>query len=274
MAIPLAIPSSPAISLRAASKSFVRGGAWLPAVAEVSLDVAPGEVVSLVGPRGCGTSTLLSLVAGLETTTGGTVTVHGRPVAGVPDGVAYVSRNDVLLPWKDVLANVALGLHYRKVPRAEADERARDWIHRVGLAGLEDRSPHQLTAAMRQRAAVAQALVTEPSVLLLDEPFSDLDAETREGMHADLFDLWCGTAPTVLFATDDPVEAIGPADRVAELTAGPATVKEVDTVDLPRPRRLEEVPLTPGVTELHRRVWDSLRHEVEIARARGGRHVA
>jgi NitT/TauT family transport system ATP-binding protein len=274
-------PSSPpgtgttAISLRGATKRFTTlDGAGFTAIRDVDLDVADGEFVSVVGPTGCGKSTTLSLVSGLEPPSAGTVTVHGAPVTAIPDGVGYMFQADAVLPWKNVLDNVALGLRYRGVAKAEAHARARDWLGRVGLSGFEDRYPHQLSGGMRKRVAMAQTLITEPDLLLLDEPFGALDVQTRELMQNELLELWSGTGAAVVFVTHDLTEAISLADRVVVMTAGPATVKDVVTIDLPRPRDVEEIRLTPEFVELYKRVWESLREEVEITRARGASHVA
>jgi NitT/TauT family transport system ATP-binding protein len=265
----------PAISLRAATKRFAtRTGAPFTAVTDVTLDVAAGEFVTIVGPTGCGKSTTLSLVSGLEPASAGTVEVHGRPVDGIPDGVGYMFQSDAVLPWKNVLDNVALGLRYHKVAKADAHAKARDWLHRVGLTGFEDRYPHQLSGGMRKRVAMAQSLIGEPSLLLLDEPFGALDVQTRELMQDELLELWSGTGAAVVFVTHDLTEAISLADRVVVMTAGPATVKDVVTIDLPRPRKVEEIRLTPEFSEIYRAVWNSLREEVEITRARGASRVA
>ncbi|MEP9383851.1 ABC transporter ATP-binding protein [Nocardioides sp. KR10-350] len=264
-----------AISLREATKRFAtKSGTPFTAIRDVTLDVAKGEFVTVVGPTGCGKSTTLSLVSGLEPATLGTVTVDGTPVSGIPDGVGYMFQTDAILPWKTVLDNVALGLRYRKVPGKEAERRARDWIDRVGLGGFEDRYPHQLSGGMRKRVAMAQTLITEPTVLLLDEPFGALDVQTRELMQDELLRLWSGSGAAVVFVTHDLTEAIALADRVVVMTAGPATVKDVVPIDLPRPRKVEEIRLTDDFTALYRRVWDSLREEVEITRARGAGNVA
>jgi NitT/TauT family transport system ATP-binding protein len=265
----------PAISLRGATKRFLtKDGTPFTAIRDVTLDVAPGEFVAIVGPTGCGKSTTLSLVSGLEPASEGTVQVAGRPVVGIPDGVGYMFQADAVLPWKNVLDNVALGLRYRGVGRRDADELAHDWIGRVGLAGFEDRYPHQLSGGMRKRVAMAQSLITEPSVLLLDEPFGALDVQTRELMQDELLGLWSGSGAACVFVTHDLTEAISLADRVVVMTAGPATVKDVVVVDLPRPRRVEEIRLTPEFIDLYKRIWDSLREEVEITRARGASRVA
>jgi NitT/TauT family transport system ATP-binding protein len=267
--------TNPAISLRNATKSFAtRTGTPFTAITDVTLDVAAGEFVTIVGPTGCGKSTTLSLVSGLEPATSGRVHVHGSPVTGIPDGVGYMFQADAVLPWKNVLDNVALGLRYHRVPKARAHERARDWIQRVGLTGFEDRYPHQLSGGMRKRVAMAQSLIGEPSVLLLDEPFGALDVQTRELMQDELLDLWSGSGAAVVFVTHDLTEAIAMADRLVVMTAGPATVKAVVPIDLPRPRRVEDIRLTPEFTELYRTVWESLREEVEITRTRGAFRVA
>jgi NitT/TauT family transport system ATP-binding protein len=267
--------STAAISLRGATKRFhTLDGAGFTAIRDVDLEVADGEFVSVVGPTGCGKSTTLSLVSGLEPATAGTVSVHGTPVTAIPDGVGYMFQADAVLPWKNVLDNVAIGLRYRGVSRAEAHERARDWLDRVGLTGFEDRYPHQLSGGMRKRVALAQSMITEPSLLLLDEPFAALDVQTRELMQNELLALWSGTGAAVVFVTHDLTEAISLADRVVVMTAGPATVKDVVPIDLPRPRDVEEIRLTPEFVEIYKRVWDSLREEVEITRARGATRVA
>lgn len=267
--------TTPAISLRAATKRFAtKDGAGFTALRDVTFDVNAGEFVTVVGPTGCGKSTTLSLISGLEPLSTGTVEVNGAPVVDIPEGVGYMFQTDAILPWKNVLDNVALGLRYRKMPKAEIAERARDWIQRVGLTGFEDRYPHQLSGGMRKRVAMAQTLITEPSLLMLDEPFAALDVQTRELMQDELLTLWSGTGAAVVFVTHDLTEAISLADRVVVMTAGPATVKDIVAIDLPRPRRVEDIRLTPEFTELYRRVWNSLREEVEITRARGASNVA
>ncbi len=267
--------AGPAIELRDATKRFpTKDGGAFTAIRDVTLDIAAGEFVAVVGPTGCGKSTTLSLVSGLEPASRGTVRVHGIPVNGIPEGVGYMFQADAVLPWKNVLDNVALGPRYRGTPKREAEAQARDWIQRVGLTGFEDRYPHQLSGGMRKRVAMAQTLITEPSLLLLDEPFGALDVQTRELMQDELLQLWSGTGAAVVFVTHDLTEAISLADRVVVMTAGPATIKDVVDIDLPRPRRVEEIRLTPEFTEIYKRVWNSLREEVEITRARGASRVA
>lgn len=267
-------PDPPAIAFRGVTKQFpTRDGAPFTAIRDVTLDVAAGEFVALVGPTGCGKSTALSLVSGLEPSSGGEVLVNGNPVTGIPPGVGYMFQADAILPWRTVYDNVALGLQYRRTPKRQADRSVRDWISRVGLSGFEDRYPHQLSGGMRKRVAMAQSLITEPSLLLLDEPFGALDVQTRELMQDELLGLWSGTGAAVVFVTHDLTEAIALADRVLVMTAGPATVKDTVDIKLPRPRQVEEIRLTAEFMDLYRRVWDSLREEVEITRARGASRV-
>lgn len=259
------------IELRGVAKRFPTGGGQVrTALHGLTLRIDAGEFVALVGPTGCGKSTTLSLVSGLEPASDGEVLVRGEVVRAIPRGVGYMFQNDAILPWKSVLDNVATGPRYRGVPRAAARAAARDWIERVGLAGFADAYPHQLSGGMRKRAALAQTLVNEPEIMLMDEPFSALDVQTRGLMQDELLRLWAGTGAAVVFVTHDLEEAIALADRVVVMTARPATVKDVFTVDLSRPRDVEEVRLTPAFLDIYREVWDSLRDEVAKARQEVG----
>jgi NitT/TauT family transport system ATP-binding protein len=263
------------IELREATKRF-RGssGGVHTAVRDLNLTVRRGEFVAVVGPTGCGKSTTLSLVSGLEPPSAGEVFVDGVPVRGIPAGVGYMFQNDAVLPWRSVLDNVATGPRYRGMRKAEARERSQDWVTRVGLAGFEGYYPHQLSGGMRKRVALAQTLVNEPSILLMDEPFSALDVQTRALMQDELLRLWSGTGAAVVFVTHDLEEAIALADRVVVMTASPATIKADFGIPLPRPRDVEEIRLTTEFLEIYREVWRSLREEVETARERGARGVA
>jgi NitT/TauT family transport system ATP-binding protein len=266
---------APAIRLSGATKSFpTRDGGAYTAIHDVDLTVARGEFVTVVGPTGCGKSTTLSLVSGLEAATAGRVEVAGTPVVGIPDGLGYMFQSDAVLPWRNVLDNVAAGPRYRGTPKAEAREQAREWVAKVGLSGFEDYHPHQLSGGMRKRVALAQTLITEPSILLMDEPFGALDVQTREHMQDLLLELWSGSGAAVVFVTHDLTEAIALADTVVVMTAGPATIKSSVAVPLERPRKVEEIRLTPEFVELYRDIWESLRTEVELTRARGARRAA
>ncbi|WP_426513318.1 ABC transporter ATP-binding protein [Dactylosporangium sp. McL0621] len=255
------------IELRGATKRFRGSSGIMTAVHDLTISIRPGEFVAVVGPTGCGKSTTLSLVSGLEPPSSGEVLVDGAPVRGIPAGVGYMFQQDAILPWKNVLDNVAAGPRFRGVPKARARADAATWVERVGLAGFEAYYPHQLSGGMRKRVALAQTLVNEPKIILMDEPFSALDVQTRGLMQDELLRLWAGTA-AVIFVTHDLEEAIALADRVIVLTAVPATVKADFTINLPRPRDVEEIRLTTAFLDIYREIWNSLREEV--ARARKG----
>jgi NitT/TauT family transport system ATP-binding protein len=264
----------PVIELRRATKRFATSGGEYTATRDVTLTVEPGEFVSVVGPTGCGKSTSLSLISGLAPASEGEVLVQGSPVTGIPSGLGYMFQQDAVLPWRSVLDNVAAGPRYQGLSKAQSREKAREWVDRVGLGGFEKYYPHQLSGGMRKRVALAQTLINEPSILLMDEPFAALDVQTREYMQDLLLDLWSGSGAAVVFVTHDLTEAIALADRVVVMTAAPATVKSVVSVGLERPRRVEEIKLEEPFLEVYREVWESLREEVEIARAQGASRVA
>jgi sulfonate transport system ATP-binding protein len=257
---------TPAIELRDVTKRFrtPTGGVYT-ALRDLSLSIAPGEFCALVGPTGSGKSTTLNLIAGLEPPTRGEVRVMGQPVHGVDPRVGFVFQTDAVLPWRSVLGNVVAGPEFRKVPHKQALASARDWIARVGLAGFEDRYPHQLSGGMRKRVALAQTLINEPHILLMDEPFSALDVQTRVLMGNELLTLWSATSASVVFVTHDLEEAIALADRVVVLTAGPATVKGSYKIDLPRPRNTSEIRFDPHFVQLYHMIWEDLRSEVMIS---------
>ena len=260
---------APAIDLRGVTKRFTTPtGSLYTALRDLDLQVAPGEFCAIVGPTGCGKSTTLTLVSGLERPSLGSVTVHGKEVSGITPGVAFMFQTDAVLPWKTVLDNVALGPRFRGTAKSQAHIAARDWLRRVGLAGFEDRFPHQLSGGMRKRVALAQSLINEPRILLMDEPFSALDVQTRAIMSNELLQLWDLTRPAVVFVTHDLEEAIALADKVVVLTAGPGgTVKASFDIDLPRPRLVQEIRFEQHFVDLYHQIWEALRSEVDIAYA-------
>ena len=264
-----------AIILRNVSKRFVTPtGTAFTALQGVDLTVAPGEFCAVVGPTGCGKSTTLALISGLEPPSRGEVTVLGAPVNGVGRSVGYMFQRDAVFPWKTVLDNVAAGPRFRGMRGSEATERAREWIVRVGLAGFEGHYPHQLSGGMRKRVALAQTLITEPQILLMDEPFSALDVQTRALMENELLDLWAATGASVVFVTHDLEEAVALADRVVVITAGPGTVKAVYPVDLPRPRNIQEIRFLPEFNQIYQEIWSSLKDEVLVSYERTKHRLA
>ena len=263
-----------AIELRDVTKRFpTPTGQVYTAIRNVNLTVAPGEFVAVVGPTGCGKSTTLGLVSGLERPSEGLVEVMGKPVQGIDQRIGYVFQADAVFPWKNVFNNVITGPLFRGRPKAEARERAHDWIARVGLSGFEDRYPHQLSGGMRKRMALAQTFINDPQILLMDEPFSALDVQTRTLMENELLQLWSTFSASVVFVTHDLEEAIALADRVCVLTAGPATVKGIYTIDLPRPRKVEEIRFEPRFVQLYHEIWEDLRNEVLISYERNKQRI-
>ncbi len=258
------------IEITGVTKRFLTpSGDVFTAIKDVDFEVEPGQFCAVVGPTGCGKSTTLSLVSGLDKPSEGEVRVAGKPVDGIAEGVSFMFQADALLPWKSVLGNVALGPSFRGVKKKEAEAAARDWLRRVGLAGFEDRHPHQLSGGMRKRVAMAAALINEPRILLMDEPFGALDVQTKAIMQTELIGLWEQLRPSVLFITHDLEEAVALADRVVVMTSGPGTVKAVFDIDLPRPRgAIQDIRFQPEFLELHQQIWESLREEVETAYAR------
>ncbi len=258
------------IEIVGVTKRFVTPtGSAFTALQDVDFAVEPGRFCAVVGPTGCGKSTTLTLVAGLDNPTAGVVRVGGQAVDGIGKGISFMFQQDALLPWKTVLGNVAMGPIFRGMRKRDAQAKARDWLRVVGLAGFEDHHPHQLSGGMRKRVSLAAALISEPSILLMDEPFGALDVQTKAIMSNELLSLWERTKPSVLFITHDLEEAVALADRVVVMTAGPGRVKGVYDIDLPRPRgAVQEIRFEPRFLELHHQIWESLREEVERAYAR------
>ena len=234
------------------------------ALRNFSMSVARGEFVAIVGPTGCGKSTTLNMITGLLKPTVGQVQVMGQPVTGVDPRIGFVFQADAVFPWKSVEDNVAAGPMFRGKSKAEAHEMAQEWIRRVGLAKFGKHYPHQLSGGMRKRVALAQTFINNPEILLMDEPFSALDMQTRTLMQDELLQLWSGNGGSVVFVTHDLEEAIALADRVFVLSARPAMLKRVYEIDLPRPRVMSQVRYDPKFIELSRHIWDDLREEVVI----------
>jgi NitT/TauT family transport system ATP-binding protein len=233
------------------------------AVKDVTLAIGEGEFVSVVGPTGCGKSTLLNVAAGLLKPSSGVLRVFGEPLAGINRRAGYMFQSEALMPWRTALANVTAGLEFRGVGAVEARARGEEWLARVGLAGFGDRFPHHLSGGMRKRTALAQMLILDPQILLMDEPFSALDIQTRQLMENELLELWSADRKSVIFITHDLEEAISLSDRVVVLSAGPAThpIGEY-AIDLPRPRDVADIRHTPRFVELHDQIWHAMKDEV------------
>jgi NitT/TauT family transport system ATP-binding protein len=239
------------------------------AVENVDFEVRPGSFVSLVGPSGCGKSTVLNMAAGLIAPSQGVVRVFGEALDGLNRRATYMFQQDALLPWKTVAGNVGLGLRFRGADPRNAAAQAREWIVRVGLDRFADSYPSQLSGGMRKRVAMAQSWIVDPSILLMDEPFSALDVHTRQRMESELLALWTASPKTILFVTHDLEEALALSDEVIVLSAGPASrVVSRHAVDLKRPRDLIDIRADARFGELYRAIWAELREEVLASYAR------
>ena len=257
---------APALAFNGISCVFAsneRAGERYIAVGDTTLHVAPGEFVSVVGPTGCGKSTLLNVAAGLLEPSSGSVEVFGEPLTGINARAGYMFQAEALMPWRNAIGNVAAGLEFRGVSEAEAAKAAGEWLKRVGLGGFENRYPHQMSGGMRKRTELAQTLILDPDIILMDEPFSALDIQTRQLMENEVLALWQAKRKAVLFITHDLDEAIAMSDRVVVLSAGPATrpIGEF-VIDLERPRDVAEIRVHPRLIELHEQIWSVLREEV------------
>jgi NitT/TauT family transport system ATP-binding protein len=257
------------IELNGVSKEFVKPSGEVHTVLQnIEFKIAKGEFCSIVGPSGCGKSTTLNLIAGFDAPTSGNVQILGEPLRGINSRAACVFQTENAFPWKTVIDNVSLGLRLRGIKKADAYDEARRWIERVGLKGFEGYYPHQLSGGMRKRVALAQCLIIQPEILLMDESFSALDVHTRQLMENELLNIWEETSASVVFITHDLEEAIALSDRVIVLTAGPAaTIKGDYVIDLPRPRNVSEIRFQQNFMKLHEQIWADLRDEVMISYA-------
>jgi NitT/TauT family transport system ATP-binding protein len=227
----------------------------------IDLAVAPSEFVSIVGPSGSGKSTFLYIVGGFVEPSGGRVLCDGKPVGGPAPERGIVFQEFVLFPWKTVLGNITYGLAEKGVPRRERHARAREYIEMVKLSGFERHYPKELSGGMKQRVAIARTLIMDPDVLLMDEPFGSIDAQTRAIMQTELMQIWERTQKTVLFVTHSVEEALFLSDRVYVFSNRPARVKATIDVDIPRPRDPEQILGTERYAQLHKQIWELLREE-------------
>ena len=251
--------STPKIQLQEVSLSYqANTGSELLALDRIDLDVHPGEFLCIVGPSGCGKSTLLHLIAGLQKSTSGRIAMDGNSVTAPGTDRILIFQEHGLFPWLTVGQNVEFGMKMKGLSKAEREDRTRHYLRLVHLSQFKDSRPHQLSGGMRQRVALARALATEPDVLLMDEPFAALDAQTRDMLHDELEKIWAETGRTIIFVTHNVREAVRLGDRVALMSFRPGRVKKEFLVDLPRPRHLEEVE----VARTAREILDHLRDEI------------
>jgi NitT/TauT family transport system ATP-binding protein len=237
------------------------------AIQNVSIDLQAGEFISIVGPTGCGKSTILNVAAGLISPSDGEVFVSDQLLQGINPHAGYMFQSNSLMPWRNARNNVAIGLEYRQVPKAEAHRIADHWLRKVGLGGFGDRYPHQLSGGMQKRVSLAQTLALNPDIILMDEPFSALDVQTRQLMENELLQLCQATqeqtAKSVLFITHDLDEAIALSDRVIVMSAGPASHPIGNfQINLPKPRDVAEMKSTPEFHEYYSQIWEVLREQV------------
>ncbi|WP_245633806.1 ABC transporter ATP-binding protein [Amycolatopsis jejuensis] len=247
------------------SKAFPAGDGAREVISGLDLTISAGEFVSIVGPSGCGKSTLVSMMAGLTEASGGTILVRGEQVRGLVPEIGFAFQRDALLPWRTAEQNVALPLRCRGIRKADALGRARTWLERVGLGQHFGKYPHQLSGGMRKRVAIAVMLAYEPDILLLDEPFSALDVQTRSLMENDLLALCADGGQSVVLITHDLEEAIVMSDRVVVMSAGPARVIGDHRIELTGPRDVFESKSDPNFAGLYSKIWNDLRAEVQAA---------
>ena len=262
------VAASPKLSLQAITKSYRQGGGTqIQAIDEISLDVGMGEFVCLIGPSGCGKSTLLNLAAGLDRPDSGRVLMDGRPIDGPSPERAVLFQEPALFPWLDVLGNVEIALRFAGVgpgDRRGRRELARRWLEKVGLGAFAGAQPHELSPGMRQRAALARALACQPQVLLADEPFGALDAQSRELLQRELQSVWLETRNTFVFVTHNVREAVFLADRVLLMSARPGTLLSEHRISAPRPRSFEDVLLAKVVVDVHDHLLEEVEQGVEV----------
>jgi len=254
--------------IRNLSKRFIARDRVVRAIEDISIDIATGEFLTMVGPSGCGKSTILNILSGLMSPTEGSVEIEGKAVKGVTRDVGYVTQQPNLMPWRTLIDNVAFPLEVSGVSRSERHARAEQLIQTVGLGGFEHSYPHELSGGMRQRANIIRTLIYSPKVVLMDEPFGPLDAQTRALLQDQLLELWGLTKTTIVFITHDLHEAIGLGDRVVLLSARPGRVVRIDTVPMARPRDIFRMHDSAQFRELYDAIWTELERQVRGEPAR------
>jgi NitT/TauT family transport system ATP-binding protein len=255
------------LSVEGVSKEYHVRGKKVLALDSIDLAVAQGEFVTVVGPSGCGKSTLLNLIVGLLRSSSGRILFRGDPINGICTKIGYVTQKDNLLPWRTLIENVEIALEIRGIENSARRRRAGELIGQVGLNGFEDHYPHELSGGMRQRANIIRTLIYDPELILMDEPFGPLDAQTRVVLQDQLLKLWLASRKTIVFITHDLVEAITLADRVVLMTSRPGRIKSIENVTIPRPRNVFQIHERPEFGSAYERLWQQLRPEVNLAEA-------
>ena len=259
-------PESAAIRVSGVTRRLRgRREAALEILATIDLEVRPGEFAALVGPSGCGKTTLLNIISGLTPPSSGEVSIFGSPIGQGDRRIGYMFQTDALLPWRSVLRNVQAGLTLAGLPRREAEGRARDMLAQLGLTGFEDHYPGELSGGMRQRVSLARTWVTNPDVILMDEPFGALDSQTRLVIQGSFLSFWEEHRKTVVFVTHDIEEAIAMSDRVLVMSARPGRIKSAYRIDLPRPRSIVDLRADPRFSSYWQRIWQDLESEARQA---------
>lgn len=250
------------VSLNNVTKSFSIQEGEFTAVKDVSFSIREGEFISIVGPSGCGKSTILGMISGIIPITSGTISIHGKEVKGIHGQAGYLFQRDALLPWKTVMENVMLSLTFRKVEREKAVRMAQEWVDKVGLSGFEGYYPNRLSGGMRKRVSLAMTLVYNPQIILMDEPFSALDVQTRNLMENEVLDIWAEFRKTILFVTHDLDEAIALSDWVIVFTSSPGRLKARYEIALGRPRNVTDIRFHEKFNEIYQKIWLDLKEEV------------
>jgi NitT/TauT family transport system ATP-binding protein len=255
------------LSIEGVRKEYQVRGKTVVALDGVDLTVAEGEFVTVVGPSGCGKSTLLNLIVGLLRANEGRIVFRGAPIEGICTRIGYVTQKDNLLPWRTLTENVEIALEIKGVAKEARRARAAELIERVGLGGFEDHYPHELSGGMRQRANIIRTLIYDPELILMDEPFGPLDAQTRIVLQDQLLKLWFASKKTIIFITHDLVEAIALADRVVLMSSRPGRIKSVEPIRIGRPRDVFKIHESPEFRIAYEKLWQELRPEVKLAEA-------
>ncbi len=252
------------IRFEGVSKNFPSKTGVTEAVHDINLAIARNEFVCVVGPSGCGKTTLLHLCAGLIRPTSGRVIYKGKEITGINTDAGYITQDSNLYPWRSLIENVEFSLEMRGMPRAARRREVQKFIDLMGLTGFEEHYPYQLSGGMQKRASIARTMVYDPDVVLMDEPFGALDAQTRMILQSELLKVWSLETKTIVFITHDIVEAIALADRVVLMTRRPGAIKDVFRVDLPRPRNVFEIHAQPGFADMYRGIWEHFKVEMKV----------